>query len=58
MPGDLVSPNNPFLDRPDSVDPAQQPRPRGHGHQRNGRYLYPTLEGATRADLTADPTAA
>ena len=53
LPGDLKSPNNPHL----GGAPATQPNSRGiEGMGIDGRYLYPILEGATVADLTADPT--
>ncbi|MGI9029617.1 MAG: esterase-like activity of phytase family protein [Ilumatobacteraceae bacterium] len=53
LPGDLKSPSNPFLG---GAAPTQ-PNSRGiEGMGISGRYLYPTLEGATVADATADPT--
>jgi hypothetical protein len=49
MPGGLMSPNNPFL----GGQPATQPNSRGleaMAISPNGKFLYPTLEGATVAD--------
>lgn len=52
LPGDLKSPNNPFLG---GAAPTQ-PNSRGiEAMGISGRFLYPTLEGATVADLAADP---
>lgn len=52
MPGDLKSPNNPFLD---GAAPTQ-PNSRGlEGMGISDRHLYPVLEGATQADLAVDP---
>lgn len=50
MPGDLKSPNNPFLV---PGQPATQPNSRGleaMAISPNGKFLYPALEGATVAD--------
>lgn len=56
VPGGLMSPNNPFLP---AGTPATQPNSRGFEAMAispDGEYLYATLEGATVADTTADPT--
>ena len=54
LPGNLMSPNNPHL--PSGTTPSQ-PNSRGlEGMGIDGRFLYPMLEGATQADLNADPT--
>jgi hypothetical protein len=48
VPGNLMSPNNPFL-----VGPATQPNSRGFeamSSTPDGKYLYPILEGATVVD--------
>jgi hypothetical protein len=50
MPGDLKSPNNPFLV---AGQAASQPNSRGveaMAISPNGKFLYPALEGATVAD--------
>jgi glycerophosphoryl diester phosphodiesterase len=55
VPGNLRSPNNPFL-----VGAATHPNSRGIEAMAitpNGRFLYPTLEGATVADsATGNPS--
>ena len=52
LPGDLKSPQNPFLG---GAAPTVE-RSRGiEALGVSGRFLYPTLEGATVADVTADP---
>ena len=57
LPGDLKSPNNPFLGG-SAGDAAEQPAASRAWRIPDGRYLYPILEGATVADVTADPAAA
>ncbi len=52
LPGNLKSPNNPFLG---GAAPTQ-PNSRGlEGMGISGKHLYPILEGATTADLAVDP---
>jgi hypothetical protein len=53
LPGNLMSPNNPHLR---GARPSQ-PNSRGlEGMGIDGRFLYPTLEGATQAELDVNAT--
>jgi glycerophosphoryl diester phosphodiesterase len=53
LPGNLMSPNNPHL----SGARPSQPNSRGlEGMGIDGRFLYPTLEGATQAELDVNAT--